>query len=625
MFVPIATLQRRNQSRARHWLQCRPLPPGLLGLLLLAPWLGFAATAGGQEPDAKFAREYREPFKGTPANPGDFAFTGPDAEKCVQFEPAGLRITLPGGYPKERPATGLVSRRGVQGDFEITLTYEILQEPEPDDTSPQSRFTLGIALDKANPNQHRASLSHRWFGAVPELLAWMIVPRLESAKPREEGRAVPAKAQTGKLRLTRRGAELSFFAAQGAGEFQLLQKQTYGVEDLKYINIVAVTAGPKASLDVRVTELLIRTTSMPKTPDPKKSVEVEEVKLPEKNYAQSYFQSFKGKGAIPTGWDFIGPEADSCVHFEPAGLRMTLPTGWGGSRPPTGLKTLFGVKGDFELTMSFEILKEPNPADTGKGGTRLSLSALKDTPLKNTPNSEVATINRSTGEQGGVFVAWARLWDQKADKKVQPVKNVATVAKTGRLRLIRSGADLYYCTAEEAKEDFTFRAKFRFGAEDLLRVQIIGSTGGDKAALDVRVTDLRIRADAIPDMPAGELDATATPTATPVAPLAAPPPTTGGKGWLIAALIVVLVFLLLLALALGTWLYVRQRGKPKTTPPRPAANDPQGRPAPASFQCPACGKKLKVKTELAGTKVKCSQCGKAILVPAAEARQSGAK
>src|SRR5579884_1212669 len=33
----------------------------------------------------------------------------------------------------------------------------------------------------------------------------------------------------------------------------------------------------------------------------------------------------------------------------------------------TGLSTTFGVKGDFEITMSFEVLKEPRPADAGEG------------------------------------------------------------------------------------------------------------------------------------------------------------------------------------------------------------------------------------------------------------------
>ena len=35
-----------------------------------------------------------------------------------------------------------------------------------------------------------------------------------------------------------------------------------------------------------------------------------------------------------------------------------------------------------------------------------------------------------------------------------------------------------------------------------------------------------------------------------------------------------------------------------------------------SFACPACGKPLKVKDEVAGKRVKCPGCGKALVVPA---------
>jgi hypothetical protein len=36
------------------------------------------------------------------------------------------------------------------------------------------------------------------------------------------------------------------------------------------------------------------------------------------------------------------------------------------------------------------------------------------------------------------------------------------------------------------------------------------------------------------------------------------------------------------------------------------------------FRCPECGISLKARPELAGRKVKCSKCGKAVVVPAAD-------
>jgi DNA-directed RNA polymerase subunit RPC12/RpoP len=46
-------------------------------------------------------------------------------------------------------------------------------------------------------------------------------------------------------------------------------------------------------------------------------------------------------------------------------------------------------------------------------------------------------------------------------------------------------------------------------------------------------------------------------------------------------------------------------------------------PAPVSFSCSACGKGLRATAELAGKKVKCTQCGEAALVPEPTPTQSG--
>src|SRR5687767_13644770 len=120
-------LRMRNQA---SWLGC------MLAIPLCA---SIASAQGGKQFSAK---EYREPFKGAPANPDDFTFFGPEANEFVKYEPQGLRITLPGAA-KPRPNTGLQSKFGIKGDFELTLRYELLTEPKVQ-TAMQSRFTIGI-------------------------------------------------------------------------------------------------------------------------------------------------------------------------------------------------------------------------------------------------------------------------------------------------------------------------------------------------------------------------------------------------------------------------------------------------------------------------------------------------
>src|SRR4051794_3669014 len=72
-----------------------------------------------------------------------------------------------------------------------------------------------------------------------------------------------------------------------------------------------------------------------------------------------YYHSFKDNPDARRGWEPLGPNAEEYAQFEPAGLRISLPAGWGGERPSTGVRRPIGVKGDFEITASFELLKEP--------------------------------------------------------------------------------------------------------------------------------------------------------------------------------------------------------------------------------------------------------------------------
>jgi serine/threonine protein kinase len=93
----------------------------------------------------------------------------------------------------------------------------------------------------------------------------------------------------------------------------------------------------------------------------------------------------------------------------------------------------------------------------------------------------------------------------------------------------------------------------------------------------------------------------------------APPPKPPGRGWLAAAGLLGLGLAFLVSLAFAVRMSLRR------LPAGPAPSGAGAPAAPLSFVCPGCGKKLKVKAELAGKKVKCPQCGKPAQVPEAKA------
>src|SRR5260370_28140376 len=101
----------------------------LLTLGLAIAW-GVARPNGGADSKTASFQEYYQSFRGLPESSRELAFIGPDTDQCVHYEPAGLRITLPAGYPGKRPDTGLNIGVAVQGDFGITVSFEILHESQ---------------------------------------------------------------------------------------------------------------------------------------------------------------------------------------------------------------------------------------------------------------------------------------------------------------------------------------------------------------------------------------------------------------------------------------------------------------------------------------------------------------
>src|SRR6266511_5468165 len=79
----------------------------------------------------------------------------------------------------------------------------------------------------------------------------------------------------------------------------------------------------------------------------------------QKTVTQELLQPFKGKPDPRQGWELFGRNAETSVLFEEGGLRITLPPSPPKGNPPAGVTTRLAVCGDLEITMRFELLKEP--------------------------------------------------------------------------------------------------------------------------------------------------------------------------------------------------------------------------------------------------------------------------
>ena len=314
-------------------------------------------------------------------------------------------------------------------------------------------------------------------------------------------------------------------------------------------------------------------------------------------YAREYHHSFKGDRDLSEGLQWDGIDPAGCVQFEPEGLRLELPTDHPGRRIGTGLCTNFTVQGDFEITITYEIIKEPGLADAGLGtGVYLWVDADK-------PGMHRAVLTRGGwATRQYSYWTWLRLdRDGPGQPPLEEFRYFPAASKSGRLRLVRTGPLLSHYVAEGPGKEFVFLRQHVFGTDDLKYVRIGGHTGGPKAALDARFTDLHIRAGSLPDVPEPALASSEK----------------AGTGWLYAGLVIGLLFAC--SLALGGWLFVRQRRRAAEPPARAAVAAEPAKPEPeavtVSVTCSTCGKKLKARAELAGKRVKCPQCGQAVLVP----------
>jgi serine protease Do len=201
--------------------------------------------------------------------------------------------------------------------------------------------------------------------------------------------------------------------------------------------------------------------------------------------------------------EFLLPVGQGDMTRDGRGLQITYAPAKG-LRQATGLYTMFALRGDFEVTVSFEILKADRP-QTGEG---------------------VDPILYASKQRGGGAVSLGRLLlpDGKTvfmsdhllsvqGQWTHQRKSIATTATAGKLRLERQGTKIRFRANEAGQSEFVTVAEVEFGRADLYFVQLGGSLDGSEGGLDMRLLDFSVRAESLPGQRAEEastqrLDAT---------------------------------------------------------------------------------------------------------------------
>ncbi len=219
------------------------------------------------------------------------------------------------------------------------------------------------------------------------------------------------------------------------------------------------------------------------------------------------------------------------LHMEPEGLRISIKRApsWG-----VGVKTTFGLKGDFEVTTGFEILKWGPPIDN-----RLGVS-LGVSPVQGGSNAYTA-MDRFVSTDGTQGVRWY-------SKKLKVDRQVPYTGNFCRLRLTRKATTLQYSWSPKTQgEDFKEIGQSEW-PYDVDHVRLVLFNSQSHSELDVRFLDLRIR---VGKEKSTGFDPSQEKVFNPA------------KGWLAKGLLIGMVITLLLALCV--WLFVRRRRRRELT------------------------------------------------------------
>jgi hypothetical protein len=178
----------------------------------------------------------------------------------------------------------------------------------------------------------------------------------------------------------------------------------------------------------------------------------------------------------------VAPEAD--------GLRVVIPQ----SAPveEVGFGPKFGLRGDFEIVATFEIVQISSPKNGYGVGPRIYITTA-------TEDEQAATVARlKRVREGDVFSAHRARYlatEQGERRRDHMTATVPTTAKVGRLGLRRIGTNLQFLATEGEAEMAASIRSVSFTDADVSSVRISLHTGGANTAGDVRWKDVLIRAD----------------------------------------------------------------------------------------------------------------------------------
>jgi hypothetical protein len=192
---------------------------------------------------------------------------------------------------------------------------------------------------------------------------------------------------------------------------------------------------------------------------------------------------------LDTHFTRYGHDPGRAVAREPQGLRFRLPAAKGVVQ--TGVYSRFQLAGDFDVTVTYELIDAPPP----KEGYGVTCGLAVDTD--GSGGSAAVTRGFRIKEANGYFVEQGKVAD--GGITWEPVQTVpcATKTKTGKLGLKREKKELVCLYAEPPSWEFFELCRIPFSEGPVRKIRIFADTGGSPTPLDARISDIKIQAEAL--------------------------------------------------------------------------------------------------------------------------------
>jgi hypothetical protein len=227
-----------------------------LHLLVLFAWLVILVIAfpllAQQPPGA----EVYQDFRGKRSLHPSLELRGQDIDAVTNAEIEGLRITLPGTRRASQPIA-LVTKFNLDGDFEITGTFELISADQP-----TKGYGVGVSLSIASDaGREKFAWVSRMMrpgkGSIYASENWD-----KSIKDSYRFYTKPSEVKIGQLRLVRAGAKLLCLASDGPGKefIKINEVEQFGSEEMAGgMRFQVINSGsPGSAVDARLVDLRIR-------------------------------------------------------------------------------------------------------------------------------------------------------------------------------------------------------------------------------------------------------------------------------------------------------------------------------------------------------------------------------